>query len=85
MILVSGISYAFLMSLPFSIASFYQKVFKKKVFPYFFIISGFIYIVYFFVFSQNLFNDIGSGFFAIGGILLAATSIRLYVAMTGGD
>jgi len=85
LILVTGISYAFLMSLPFSIAFFYQKIFKKKAFPYFFIISGFLYIISFFIFSQNIFSDLGSAFFAMGGILLAAASIRLYLVMTGGD
>lgn len=84
MILVSGISYVFLMTLPFSIAFFYQKVFKKKSFPYLFVISGFLYIISFFIFSQNIFSDLGSGLFAIGGILLAAASIRLYIVMTGG-
>jgi len=73
------------MILPFSIAFFYQKVFKKNAFPYFFVIAGLFYIIYFFIYYMDIFSDIGSGFFAAGGIVLAAASIRLYLLMTEGD
>lgn len=85
LILILGISYALVMSLPFGIAFFYQKVFKKKSLPYFFILSGIFYILYFFIFSRNIFNVYGSMFFALGGILVAIASIRLYLLMTGGE
>lgn len=83
LIFVSGISYALLMSLPFSIAYFYQKSFKKNAFPYLFIISGVLFIISFFIFPEDFFSDASSGFFAAGGILLAAASLRLYFVMTG--
>ncbi len=85
LVIILGITYALLMSLPFSIAFFYQKVFKKNALPYFFVIAGLFYIIYFFIYYMDVFSDIGSGFFAAGGIVLAAASIRLYLLMTGGD
>jgi len=85
LILVLGVTYTFLMILPFSIAFFYQKIFKKDALPYFFVISGGFFIIYFFVYFQDLFNVIGTGIFAAGGIVLAAASIRLYLLMTGGE
>ena len=78
-------TYALLMILPFSIAFFYQKVFKKNALPYFFVISGGFFIAYFYLYYQDIFNVIGTGFFAAGGIVLAAASIRLYLLMTGGE
>ena len=78
-------TYALLMVLPFSIAFFYQKVFKKNALPYFFVISGIFFITYIYIYYQDIFNVIGTGFFAAGGIMLAAASIRLYLLMTGGE
>ncbi len=85
LILVSGASYVFLLGLPFGIAYFYEKVFKKPALPYLFIISGGLFIISFLIFFYDFWSDIGSGFFASGGILLAAASLRLYFVMTGGD
>lgn len=85
LILILGVTYTLLMVLPFSIAFFYQKVFKKEAFPYFFIISGVFFIIYFYIYYQDIFNIIGTGFFAAGGIVLAAASIRLYLLMMGGE
>ena len=85
LILILGVTYALLMILPFSIAFFYQKVFKKDAIPYFFVISGVFFITYFYIYYQDIFNVIGTGFFAAGGIVLAAASIRLYILMTGGE
>lgn len=85
LILVLGITYVFLIGFPFSIAYFYEKVFKKRVFPYLFIISGGLFIVSFLIFLYDFFSDTGSVFFASGGILLAAASLRLYYVMTGRD
>jgi len=73
------------MILPFSIAFFYQKVFKKDALPYFFVISGIFFITYFYIYNQDIFNVLGTGFFAAGGIVLAATSIRLYLLMIEGE
>ncbi len=83
LVLVLGVSYLFIMSLPFSIAYFYEKTFKKRAFPYLFIISGILFIISFFLFSYDFFSDAGGGFFAAGGILLAVAGIRLYFVMTG--
>ncbi|MCX9081922.1 MAG: hypothetical protein OIN83_06970 [Candidatus Methanoperedens sp.] len=80
-----GLTYVLLMVLPFSIAFFYQKVFKKEAYPYFFLISGVFFIIYFYIYYQDIFNIIGTGFFAAGGIVLAATSIRLYLLMMEGE
>ena len=85
LILILGVTYTLLMVLPFSIAFFYQKVFKKEAFPYFFLISGVFFIIYFYIYYQDIFNIIGTGFFAAGGIVLAAASIRLYLLMMGGE
>lgn len=83
LVFLSGITYALLMSLPFSIAFFYHKVFKKKSYPYLFLISGVLFIVSL-IYSNNIFSVVGSGFFAAGGIVLAAASLRLYIVMMGG-
>ncbi len=85
MILVLGFSYVILLSLPFSIAYFYEKIFDKPALPYLFIISGGMFIISFLIFFYDFWSDVGSGFFASGGILLAAASLRLYFVMTGGD
>lgn len=85
LILVLGVSYVFLLSLPFSIAYFYEKIFKKFALPYLFIISGGLFIISFLIFFYDFWSDIGAGFFALGGIILAASSLRLYFVMTGGD
>jgi hypothetical protein len=75
----------FLIGYPFSIAYFYEKVFKKRVIPYFFIISAGLFIVSFLIFLYDFFSDTGSAFFASAGILLAVASLRLYQVMTGRD
>jgi len=49
------------------------------------VISGGFFIAYFYFYYQDIFNVIGTGFFAAGGIVLAAASIRLYLLMTGGE
>lgn len=85
LILILGVTYTLLMILPFSIAFFYQKVFRKDALPYFFVISGVFFITYFYIYYQDIFNVIGTGFFAAGGIVLAAASIRLYLLMMGGE
>ncbi len=85
LILVLGVSYAFLLVIPLGIAYFYEKIFKKRVYPYLFIISCVLFIISFLIFFYDLASDIGSGVFALGGILTAATSLKLYIVMTGGD
>lgn len=84
MIILLGISYAVLMSLPFSIALFYERTFKKRAFPYLFVASGFLIIASFYFFSIDFFGETSSIFLAAGGLLLAMASLRLYFVMTGG-
>jgi len=84
LILVLAISYALLVSLPFSIALFYEKIFKKRAFPYLFVVSGFLFIASFYFFSIDFFSETSSIFLAAGGISLAVASLRLYFVMTGG-
>lgn len=85
LILVLGISYAVLMILPFSIALFYEKIFKRQAFPYIFAISSILLIASFYFFSIDFFGETSSIFLAAGGISLAAASLRLYFVMTGGN
>lgn len=85
LVFASGISYAILMGLPFSIAYFYEKVFKKHAFPYLFVVSGILFLAYIIFFYNDIFSITGTAIFAISGIILAAASLRLYVVMTGGD
>ncbi len=84
LVFASGLSFVVLMSLPFSIAYFYERVFKRRVFPLLFIISAIFFIASFSLFFYDIASITGSGFFAAGGILLAVASLRLYLVMTGG-
>lgn len=84
LVILSGITYALLVILPFSIGFFYQKIFKKKAYPFLFIISGILFILSL-IYSFDIFSLIGGGFFAAGGIMLAAASIRLYTVMMRGN
>lgn len=72
------------MILPFSIAFFYERIFKKQAFPHLFIISGVLFLISFSFYSHDIFSDTGSMLIAAGGILLATASLRLYFVMTGG-
>ena len=68
-----------LLLLPYSIAVFYQRIFKRRTYPYVFIIALILYI------ASSLYPSLlwGNLFFALGGILLAGASIRLNHVMTG--
>lgn len=84
LIIALGILHTILMGLTFGIAFFYEKVFKRRAFSSLFIIAAILFVISFFIFYSNLFSDLGSAFFAAGGILLAILSLRLYSVMTGG-
>ena len=84
LIIILGVSYVILLVFPFSICFFYKKVFKRRVYPFLFIVSAALFGISLFIFSYDFFSYTGSGFFAAGGIILAAASIRLYIVMTGG-
>lgn len=84
LIIILGVSYVIFLAFPFSISFFYKKVFKRRVYPFLFIVSAALFSISLFIFSYDFFSLIGSGFFAAAGIVLAAASIRLYIVMTGG-
>lgn len=67
--------------LPYGIARFYQHTFKRKTYPYLFLIALVLYIVSSlqYLFPSLLWRNL---FFALGGVLLASASIRLHHVMT---
>ncbi|MDO8726544.1 MAG: hypothetical protein Q7J35_10795 [Candidatus Methanoperedens sp.] len=78
------ISMALMFVIPYSIAVFYQRSFKRKTYPYFFIVSFLLLVTSSLgywdqFFTQNLL------FFALGGILLVGSSLRLDQVMTGRE
>lgn len=70
-----------LLLLPYGIALFYQHTFKRKTYPYLFIIALVLYIVSSlqYLFPSLLWRNL---FFAFGGVLLGSASIRLHHVMT---
>ncbi len=68
--------------IPYSIAVFYQRSFRRKTYPYLFIVSLLMLAASLPV-NQSFYG--GMLFFAIGGILLASASIRLDMVMTGRE
>ena len=70
-----------LLLLPYSIALFYQRTFKRKTYPYLFIIALILYIVssFQYPFPPLLWRNL---FFALGGVLLGSASVRLHHVMT---
>lgn len=73
-----------MLGLPFTIALFYERTFKKRAFPYLFVVAIAMLSISFFVYPDDFFNTTGSAFFAAGGVMLAIASLRLYMVMTGG-
>lgn len=69
-----------LLLLPYSIALFYERTFKRKTYPQLFIISLFLYIT---SYAQYIYPFSGNWLFAFGGVLLVGASIRLHQVMTG--
>jgi len=67
-----------LLLLPYSIAIFYQRIFKRRTYPYLFLTALILYIV------SPMYPSLlwGNLFFALGGILLGGASIRLNHVMT---
>jgi hypothetical protein len=70
-----------LLLLPYSIALFYQRSFKRNTYPYFFLISLALYIVSSLAYVYPAFSA-GNLFFALAGVILGGASIRLYHVMT---
>jgi hypothetical protein len=70
------ISMVILLLLPYSIALFYQRIFKRNTYPYLFLMALALYIFSSFQYS------FGNLPFALGGVILGAASFRLYNVMT---
>lgn len=82
LILLWIISMVTLFIIPYSIAVFYQRSFRRNTYPYLFIVSLLLLAASSFGYVNQSFSY-GMLFFAIGGILLASTSMRLDLVMTG--
>ena len=67
--------------LPYSIALFYQRSFKRRTYPFLFLISLVLYIASSIQYqsSSSLWGNI---FFGMGGIILGGASFRLHSVMT---
>lgn len=76
------ISMAILFFIPYSIAVFYQRSFKRRTYPYLFIISFLLLVASSLGYLYQAFTQYML-FFALGGILLGSTSLRLGQVMTG--
>ena len=70
-----------LLLLPYSIALFYQRNFKRRTYPYLFLIALVLYVAASiqYLYSSSLWGNL---FFALGGALIAGASIRLHTVMT---
>lgn len=75
------ISIVFLFLTAYSIALFYERTFKRKTYPYLFIISLIFYIFFTLQYIYPSFIK-GNLFFALGSMILGAGSFRLYNVMT---
>lgn len=80
LIVIWIISLVPLFLIPYSIAVFYQRSFKRKTYPYLFIVSLLLLAASSFGYVNQSY---GMLFFATGGILLGAASLRLDQVMTG--
>jgi drug/metabolite transporter (DMT)-like permease len=70
-----------LLLIPFNIALFYQRTFKRWTYPGIFFVSLFLYIAGTFAQYSYPSYSVGNWLFALGGILLGGASIRLYQVM----
>ncbi len=67
--------------LPYAIALFYQRSFKRRTYPFLFLIALVLYIASSIQYLTSSFVW-GNLFFGIGGVMLVAASIRLHNVMT---
>ncbi|GFO96896.1 uncharacterized protein ig2599ANME_1089 [groundwater metagenome] len=82
LILLWIISMIPLFLIPYSIALFYRKCFRRNTYPYLFIVSLLLLSASSLGYMYQSF-PYGMLFFALGGILLGGTSLRLEKVMTG--
>jgi drug/metabolite transporter (DMT)-like permease len=84
LIVIWIISLVPLFLIPYSIAVFYQRSFRRKTYPFLFIVSLLLLVASFPGYINQSFSY-GMLFFAIGGILLGGASLRLDQVMTGRE
>ncbi len=84
LILLWIISMVLLFIIPYCIAVFYQRSFKRNTYPYLFIVSLLLLSASSIGYLYESFSY-GMLLFAIGGILLGGTSLRLDQVMTGRE
>ncbi len=68
--------------IPYSIALFYKRCFKRNTYPYLFIVSFLLLAISSLGYVYQSFSS-GMLYFALGGLLLGGTSLRLDQVMTG--
>ena len=71
-----------LLLIPFNIALFYQRTFKRWTYPGIFLVSLILYMAGSFAQYSYPSFSLGNWLFALGGILLGGASIRLFQVMT---
>ncbi len=67
--------------LPYSIALFYQRSFKRRTYPFLFLIALVLYIASSVQYQSSSFLW-GNIFFGMGGVILGSASFRLHSVMT---
>ncbi|NJD76467.1 MAG: hypothetical protein FIB08_05140 [Candidatus Methanoperedens sp.] len=70
-----------LLILPYGIATFYERTFKRKTYPYLFLIALLLYAAILLKYLYPSFSG-ENLLFALGGLILGLTSIRLDYVMT---
>jgi len=81
LLIVWIISVILLLSIPYSIALFYQRSFKRPTYPFVFLFSMLLYVASSIIYMFSSFFW-GSLFFAVGGALVGGASFRLHQVMT---
>ncbi len=81
LILLWIISMLPLLLIPYSIAVFYQRSFRRNTYPYLFLVSFVLLVASSLGYIYQSFYQ-GMLFFAIGGMLLGGASLRLDQVMT---
>lgn len=81
LVLLWVISMLPLLLIPYSIAVFYHRSFRRNTYPYIFLVSFVLMATSLLVYAYQSFYQ-GMLLFAIGGILLGGASLRLDHVMT---
>ncbi|MCX9073565.1 MAG: hypothetical protein OIN88_02760 [Candidatus Methanoperedens sp.] len=81
LVLLWVISIVLLTMIPYSIALFYQRTFKRNTYPFLFLVSPALFIASLISYMYPSFFT-GNVFFALGGAILGGASMRLHQVMT---